>query len=71
MKDNIGKVLERGEKLSELEVKSGLWLGGSLVIINILKCSALYRGFGRQCYSIQVSFYKIAKENVVAELQGV
>ena len=24
MRDNIGKVLDRGEKLSELEVKSGL-----------------------------------------------
>lgn len=24
MRDNIGKVLDRGEKLSELEIKSGL-----------------------------------------------
>lgn len=55
MKDNISKVLERGEKLTDLEEKSGMYslhvqyLGRDSYknVVSLVCCSIIFRGASR------------------------
>ena len=69
MRDNINKVLERGDKLEDLEDKSGVCCT-ILSVIPVYSLLCIYRGISGKCFSFQSQCPKVGTENVVEKLQS-